>query len=109
MCLSGIIMNLAAFSIRYKTVMLVLTVMIILGGIQAYLSLGKLEDPEYTIKTAVVLTDYLGATPREVEEEVTDKLEKSIRQMEQTVLWLKCSLRSGLRFPGHREGLDESR
>jgi len=76
-------MNLATFSIRYKTVMLVLTVMIIAGGIQAYLNLGKLEDPEFTIKTAVVITKYPGATAREVEEEVTDKIEKSIRQMEQ--------------------------
>ena len=76
-------MNLAAFSIRYKTVMLVFTVMIVLGGIQAYMSLGKLEDPEYTIKTAVVITDCPGATPQEVEEEVTDKIEKAIRQMEQ--------------------------
>ena len=76
-------MNLATFSIRYKTVMLVLTVMIIAGGIQSYLNLGKLEDPEFTIKTAVVITKYPGATAREVEEEVTDKIEKSIRQMEQ--------------------------
>ena len=76
-------MNLATFSIRYKTVMLVLTVMIIVGGIQAYLNLGKLEDPEFTIKTAVVITKYPGATAQEVEEEVTDKIEKSIRQMEQ--------------------------
>ncbi len=76
-------MNLATFSIRYKTVMLVLTVMIIVGGIQAYMNLGKLEDPEFTIKTAVVITEYSGATAREVEEEVTDKIEKAIRQMEQ--------------------------
>ena len=76
-------MNLAAFSIRYKTVMLVFTVMIVLGGIQAYTSLGKLEDPEYTIKTAVVMTDCPGATPEEIEQEVTDKIEKAIRQMSQ--------------------------
>ena len=76
-------MNLATFSIRYKTVMLVFSVMIVLGGIQAYTSLGKLEDPEYTIKTAVVITDCPGATPQEVEQEVTDKIEKAIRQMAQ--------------------------
>jgi multidrug efflux pump subunit AcrB len=76
-------MNLAAFSIRYKTVMLVLTVLIVLGGIEAYFRLGKLEDPKYTIKTAVVITDYSGATAYEVEQEVTDKIEKAIRQMEQ--------------------------
>ena len=76
-------MNFATFSIRYKTVMLVFTVMIILGGIQAYTSLGKLEDPEYTIKTAVVITECPGATPQEVEQEVTDRIEKAIRQMEQ--------------------------
>ncbi|MDD5697746.1 MAG: efflux RND transporter permease subunit [Victivallaceae bacterium] len=76
-------MNLATFSIRYKTVMLVLTVMIIIGGIQAYFRLGKLEDPEYTIKTAVVITQCPGAVPEEVENEVTDKIEKAVRQMEQ--------------------------
>ena len=76
-------MNLATFSIRYKTVMLVFTVMIVLGGIQAYTNLGKLEDPEYTIKTAVVMTDCPGATPEEIEQEVTDKIEKAIRQMAQ--------------------------
>lgn len=76
-------MNLATFSIRYKTVMLVFAVMIVLGGIQAYTSLGKLEDPEYTIKTAVVITDCPGATAQEIEQEVTDKIEKAIRQMEQ--------------------------
>jgi multidrug efflux pump subunit AcrB len=75
-------MNLATFSVRYKTVMLVFTVMIVLGGIKAYTSLGKLEDPEYTIKTAVVMTDCPGATAQEVEEEVTDPIEKAIRQME---------------------------
>jgi len=53
------------------------------GGIYAYEHLGRYEDPEFTIKEAMVVTQYPGATPKEIEEEVTDKIEKSIQQMGQ--------------------------
>ncbi len=52
------------------------------GGIFAYLNIGKLEDAEIPIKTAVVVTVYPGATAHEVELEVTDVLEKAIQKLE---------------------------
>ena len=45
--------------------------------------MSRLEDPEYTIKEALVLTPYPGASAAEVEEEVTDRLEKEIQKLGQ--------------------------
>ena len=60
-----------------------LCLLIIIGGIVSYESLGRLEDPEFTIKTAVVITAYPGAAPMEVAEEVTDEIETAIQQLPQ--------------------------
>ena len=76
-------MNIAEYSIRKKTVTLVITVLMILGGFEAFTHIGMLEDPEFTIKDAVVITPYPGASAREVEEEVTDKVETAIQQLGQ--------------------------
>ena len=76
-------MNLAEYAIKKKTVSLVLTVMLVLGGIVTFTKIGMLEDPEFTIKDAVVITAYPGASAKEVEEEVTDELETAIQQLGQ--------------------------
>ncbi|MCK5114696.1 MAG: efflux RND transporter permease subunit, partial [Phycisphaerae bacterium] len=76
-------MNIAAAAINKKTVTLVLTVGLVVGGIIAYHKLGRLEDPEFTIKDALVITPYPGATAAEVEEEVTNEIEKGIQQLGQ--------------------------
>ncbi|MCK4746268.1 MAG: efflux RND transporter permease subunit, partial [Bacteroidales bacterium] len=76
-------MNLAEYAIQKKTVTLVFTVMLVVGGIISFTGIGMLEDPEFTIKDAVVITQYPGASPQEVEEEVTDRLEVAIQQMGQ--------------------------
>lgn len=76
-------MNIAEYSIQKKTITLVLTVMLALGGLLSFLEIGMLEDPEFTIKDAVVITQYPGASAREVEEEVTDKVETAVQQLGQ--------------------------
>ncbi len=76
-------MNIAEASIRYKTITLVFTVFIIGGGIWAYEGLGRLEDPEFTIKNAQIFTNYTGATAMEVAEEVTDEIETAVQQLGQ--------------------------
>ena len=68
-------MDIAGFAIRKKTVTLVLTAAIAVGGVVSFMGLGQLEDPEFTIFTAIVQTSYPGASPEEVELEVTDRLE----------------------------------
>lgn len=52
-----------------------------IGGILAFLNIGRLEDPAFTIKTAVVVTRYDGASAQQVEEEVTLPLENAIQQL----------------------------
>jgi multidrug efflux pump subunit AcrB len=76
-------MNPAEFSIKYKTVIIVLIILIFIIGLVTYFNLGRLEDPVFTIKEAYVYTPYPGATPSEVEEEVTDIIETEIQRMEQ--------------------------
>ena len=76
-------MNLAAWALDNRVTVLVLTVVTLVGGIQAYGGLARLEDPEFTIKDGLVNTPYPGATAAEVEEEVSDKIEKAVQQLGQ--------------------------
>ncbi len=76
-------MNIAELCIRKKTITLVFTAILIVGGVVSYQNLPRLEDPEFTIKDAVVITPYPGATAQEVEEEVTDVVEKAVQQLGQ--------------------------
>ncbi len=76
-------MNLAKIALDNKVTTLVLTVMTVVGGMLTYQSLGRLEDPAFTIKDALVITPYPGATALEVEQEVTDRLEKAVQGLGQ--------------------------
>lgn len=68
--------------LKQKALLNTLLVGVLIGGIFAYLNVGKLEDAEIPIKSAVVVTLYPGATAHEVELEVTDVLEKAIQKLE---------------------------
>jgi multidrug efflux pump subunit AcrB len=76
-------MNIGEYAIRKKTVTLVLTVVAVVAGLAAYDTLGRLEDPEFTIKQALIQTRYPGASAAEVEREVTNELEKAVQQLGQ--------------------------
>lgn len=58
-----------------------LVLCLVVGGIMAYDSMSKLEDPEIKVRQAMVITTYPGASSHQVELEVTDPLEKAIREM----------------------------
>lgn len=75
--------NPGAFALKKRTIMFVLTVLVIAAGAMSYQRLGRLEDPTFTIKTALVVTPYPGAGSAEVEEEVTDLIEEAIQSMGQ--------------------------
>ena len=77
-------MNFADFSLRKSTITWFLTILIAISGVWAYGKLGKLEDPSFTIKTAAISTPYPGASPREVEEEVTSLIESAAQKLGQT-------------------------
>ena len=76
-------MNLADIALKNRTTTLVLTVCTVVGGILSYQNLGRLEDPEFTIKDAIISTPYPGASPEEVEKEVTDRIELAMQQLGQ--------------------------
>ena len=74
-------MNLTDFSLRNRTLIIVLTLGALYAGYASFNSLPRLEDPEFTIKEALVITPYPGATPYEVEEEVSDEIELAVQKL----------------------------
>ena len=88
-------MSLTAIAIEKRTVSYFVVILLVLAGIGAFLSLGQLEDPEFTVKTAVITTLYPGASPEEVELELTDRLELAIQEMPQ-VDYIESFSRAGM-------------
>jgi len=76
-------MNMAEISIERRVITLVITALLVVGGAISYQQLGRLEDPEFTIKNAQVFTAYPGATPLQVSEEVTEIIESAVQEMGQ--------------------------
>ncbi|ENL4769148.1 multidrug efflux RND transporter permease subunit VmeV [Vibrio parahaemolyticus] len=74
-------MNIAEYSIKNKVISWLFIVILAIGGVTSFLELGRLEDPAFTIKDAMIVATYLGATSKEVEEELTYPLEKEIRKL----------------------------
>ncbi|MBB3697261.1 efflux RND transporter permease subunit [Flammeovirga yaeyamensis] len=75
-------MNITKFTLENKPFSWFVLLLVILGGVVSYEKVGKLEDAPFTIKQAVVLTTYPGASAEEVEQQVTDKLEEAIQAMD---------------------------
>ena len=76
-------MNVAELSIRKSVITWVMTILLLVVGSYSFYQLAWLEDPEFTIKDAIIMTPYPGASAAEVEQEVTDVLEKAIQQLGQ--------------------------
>jgi multidrug efflux pump subunit AcrB len=76
-------MNIAEFAIENRVLTLALTFVMLGGGLVSYQGLSRLEDPEFTIKDALVITPYPGASAMEVEEEVTDEIEIAVQALGQ--------------------------
>lgn len=71
------------YALRNRVVSYALTAILVLGGSAAYFALGQLEDPTFSVKTAVITASYPGATPEEVEQEVTDRIERKLQELGQ--------------------------
>ncbi|EHI79524.1 hypothetical protein HMPREF9093_00213 [Fusobacterium sp. oral taxon 370 str. F0437] len=74
-------MKIIEYSIKNRIVVLFATLVLTIAGIISYFQLGKLEDPEFKVKEAIVVTLYPGASPENVEQEVTDKIEMALRKI----------------------------
>jgi multidrug efflux pump subunit AcrB len=73
--------SLADYAIKNKTVTLFVIILLLVAGTISFKQLGRLEDPEFTVKTAIITTQYPGASSEQVELEVTDLIEKKIQEM----------------------------
>ncbi|MDJ0938471.1 MAG: efflux RND transporter permease subunit [Woeseiaceae bacterium] len=76
-------MKITEFCLENRTTTLFLTAVAIIGGMVAYQNMGRLEDPEFTIKDALIITPYPGASAEEVEQEVSDEIEIAAQQLGQ--------------------------
>ena len=74
-------MDIAKYFIKQKTTSWLFAILLMLGGTMSYLGLGQLEDPEFVLKQAIVVTQYPGASPMQVEEEITYPLENEIQKL----------------------------
>ncbi len=73
--------DIARYFVKQKTTSWLIAAILLFGGVISYLQLGQLEDPEFVLKQAIVVTQYPGASPTQVEEEVTHPLENEIQKL----------------------------
>lgn len=74
-------MNLTDFSIKNQTITWFSFLLLAIAGIFSFFKLGQLEDPAFTVKNALIITPYPGASAEQVELEVTDKIENALQEM----------------------------
>jgi multidrug efflux pump subunit AcrB len=74
--------NLSAFAVRERAITLFAIIAIIVAGGFAFLHLGRGEDPAFTVKILTVSAVWPGATAREMQEQVGDRLEKRLQELE---------------------------
>jgi multidrug efflux pump subunit AcrB len=76
-------MNPGVLSVRNNRVVFTAMALVLAGGAVAYRQIGRLEDPEFTIKQALIITPYPGASAEEVAQEVTNPVESACQQLGQ--------------------------
>ncbi len=84
-------MNIGEYSVKNPVVSWLLVIVFLAGGYTGFIKMGKLEDPEFTIKDVKIITYYPGATARQVYEEVTYHIEEALQLMPQ-LKWIKMSI-----------------
>ena len=72
--------NLSAWALDHQPLIRYLIALLLLSGTYAYFTLGQMEDPEFTVKAMVIQVYWPGATALEMEQQVTDKLEKKLQE-----------------------------
>ena len=74
-------MTITELAIKNDRITLVVLLFILFAGVSAYLGMPRDYDPGFTMRTAVVITFFPGASPERVEQLITDKLEKVIQEI----------------------------
>jgi multidrug efflux pump subunit AcrB len=76
----GLKFNLSSWTLQHQALVIFLLVLITLLGMLSYGNLAQSEDPPFTFKVMVVRTFWLGATARQVQEEVTDRIARKLQE-----------------------------
>jgi multidrug efflux pump subunit AcrB len=76
-------MNPGIFAMKNRLITMIVILASLIGGWNAYKNMSRFEDPEFTIRTAVIITQYPGATPTEVANEITEPLESAMQQLQE--------------------------
>jgi len=84
-------MNIGEYSVKNPVVSWLLVIVFLFGGYSGFMKMGKLEDPEFTIKDVKIITQYPGATAQQVYDEVTYHIEEAVQLMPQ-IKWIKMSI-----------------
>ncbi|MGQ9724265.1 MAG: efflux RND transporter permease subunit [Tepidimonas sp.] len=87
--------NLSALAVRERAVTLFLLILSVLGGVYAFVSLGRAEDPAFTVRVMQVSVAWPGASPQQLQEQVVDRLEKRIQEVE-FLYRVETTVRAGL-------------
>ena len=73
--------NLSEWALNHRSLMTFIMALVFFTGVLSYNRLGREEDPGYTVRTMVVQTQWPGASAKEVEQQVTDKIEKKLQEL----------------------------
>ncbi|HJT96063.1 MAG TPA: efflux RND transporter permease subunit, partial [Mycobacterium sp.] len=73
--------NLSAWALKHQQFILFSIIILLIGGIYSYTHLGQEEDPGFTVRSMVVQAYWPGATLEQMQEQVTDKLEKKLQSV----------------------------
>src|ERR1700722_1106234 len=73
--------NLSAWAVAHPSLIFFLIVMLGVVGLFSYRSLGRAEDPSFTIKLVVVTAVWPGATAAEMQTQVADPIEKKLQEL----------------------------
>jgi multidrug efflux pump subunit AcrB len=71
--------NLTEWALNHKQMVYYFIALLFIGGLFSYQNLGRMEDPDFSVRQMVVTVNWPGATARQVEEQVTDKIEKKLQ------------------------------
>ena len=72
--------NLSEWALEHQSLVLFFMLALAVAGVYSYFNLGQAEDPDFTVKVMVVNTAWPGASPIEVEQQVTERLEKKLQE-----------------------------
>ncbi|KHE90455.1 MAG: efflux RND transporter permease subunit [Candidatus Scalindua rubra] len=87
-------MSLSAFSLKFKSIMVALVTLLMLWGILSYLTMPRREDPEYTVRTCQVLTNWPGTSAEKIEELITEPIEEEVNTLD-GIRWVRSETSMG--------------